>query len=95
MIKAELIDILAERHVMRRWVVEVVVDAIFDHMTDTLKRGERIELREFGSFQLREYRSYIGRNPRTGKEFLVQPKRLPVFKMSKMLYDQLNRGLDG
>ena len=61
-------------------------------MEVALKRGERIEIRGFGSFELRSYRPYEGRNPRTGVRVSVQPKRLPFFKVGKELKERVNAG---
>ncbi len=61
-------------------------------MEAALKRGERIEIRGFGSFELRSYRPYEGRNPRTGVRVSVQPKRLPFFKVGKELKERVNEG---
>jgi integration host factor subunit beta len=59
-------------------------------MVDALKRGEGIEIRGFGSFTVREYKSYEGRNPRTGTPVHVAPKRLPFFKVGKELRERVN-----
>jgi integration host factor subunit beta len=59
-------------------------------MEDSLKKGERIEIRGFGSFEIRHYKAYEGRNPRTGDPVGVQPKRLPFFKVGKELKERVN-----
>ena len=59
-------------------------------MEQALRRGERIEIRGFGSFEIREYKSYEGRNPRTGATVHVKPKRLPFFKVGKELKERIN-----
>jgi integration host factor subunit beta len=59
-------------------------------MEESLKRGERIEIRGFGSFEIRHYKAYEGRNPRTGDPVGVQPKRLPFFKVGKELKERVN-----
>ena len=64
---------------------EVMVKAVFESMTDALSRGERIEIRGFGSFVNRSYESYQGRNPKTGAVVQVAPKRVPFFKVGKEL----------
>lgn len=56
-----------------------------DSMTETLANGDGVEIRGFGSFTVREYESYDGRNPKTGKVITVQPKKLPFFKVGKEL----------
>jgi integration host factor subunit beta len=60
---------------------EEIVDKVFDTMSNALILGDRIEIRGFGSFTVRNYRGYTGRNPKTGMETVVEPKRLPFFKM--------------
>ncbi len=69
---------------------ELLINAIFDCMEASLRRGERIEIRGFGSFEIRNYRAYEGRNPRTGSSVSVKPKRLPFFKVGKELKERVN-----
>jgi integration host factor subunit beta len=69
---------------------EQVVDAIFDCLRSAMERGERIELRGFGTFTMRSYRAYRGRNPKTGATIDVEPKRMPHFKPSGPLGARLN-----
>jgi integration host factor subunit beta len=85
MTKSELIDAIVEQTKMTRVRAEQVVNCIFDTMVDSLKRGEGIEIRGFGSFTVRNYEAYSGRNPRTGEPKPVPPKRLPFFKVGKEL----------
>ena len=63
-------------------------------MTASLERGEGIEIRGFGSFTVRKYKAYDGRNPRTGETVPVPPKRLPFFKVGKELKELVNEGFD-
>jgi integration host factor subunit beta len=63
---------------------------IFDGFTDALKNGGRIEIRRFGSFTVRKYRAYTGRNPKTGKRTEVGAKKLPYFKVGKELKARVN-----
>jgi integration host factor subunit beta len=67
-----------------------VVNLIFKSLTDELKRGGRVEIRGFGSFVVREYDSYTGRNPKTGNSIKVAAKRLPFFKVGKELRENVN-----
>ena len=67
MTKSELIDAVAEQTNITKSRAELLVNCIFDSMTDALKRGEGIEIRGLGSFTVREYKPYNGRNPRTGE----------------------------
>tara|TARA_B100001250_G_C19075616_1_gene476251 strand:- start:103 stop:390 length:288 start_codon:yes stop_codon:yes gene_type:complete len=94
MTKSELIDTLAENRGISRRTAEEVVNVIFDGMRDVLCDGGRIEIRGFGSFKVRNYKGYTGRNPKTGAEIQVRPKVLPVFKVSKQLRSLVNRDLE-
>ena len=69
---------------------ELVVNCVFDAMTEALQRGEGIEIRGFGSFTVRPYKPYSGRNPRTGAPVPVPAKRLPFFKVGKELKELVN-----
>jgi integration host factor subunit beta len=88
--KSELIDALAERGNLTKARAELVVNCVFDAMTEALERGEGIEIRGFGSFTVRPYKSYSGRNPRTGEPVPVPAKRLPFFKVGKELRELVN-----
>ena len=90
MTKSDLIDVLCETRKMPKGRAELLVNVIFDAMEATLRRGERIEIRGFGSFEIRNYRAYEGRNPRTGAMVNVKPKRLPFFKVGKELKERVN-----
>jgi integration host factor subunit beta len=85
MTKSELIDALATRSSLTKARAELVVNCVFDTMTEALQRGEGIEIRGFGSFSVRHYEAYSGRNPRTGEPKPVPAKRLPFFKVGKEL----------
>ncbi len=92
MTKSDLIDVLCETQKMPKGRAELLVHVIFDALEAALKRGERIEIRGFGSFELRSYRGYDGRNPRTGSAVAVRPKRLPFFKVGKELKERVDAG---
>jgi integration host factor subunit beta len=92
MTKSDLIDVLCETQKIPKGRAELLVQVIFESMEVALKRGERIEIRGFGSFELRSYRPYEGRNPRTGVRVSVEPKRLPFFKVGKELKERVNAG---
>jgi len=94
MTKADLIDLIADRLRMPRGRAELLVGNIFDCMVEALQRGEGIEIRGFGSFSIRTYREYEGRNPRTGEAVHVRPKRLAFFKVGKELRERVNNGVD-
>ena len=83
--KSDLIDILAEKEGLQNKEASDIINLIFDGFTDTLKKGGRIEIRGFGSYTVRHYDSYTGRNPKTGKRVRVGDKRLPFFKVGKEL----------
>jgi integration host factor subunit beta len=95
MTKSELIEAISERTKLPKGKAELIVNCIFDSMVDALKKGEGIEIRGFGSFTVREYKSYEGRNPRTGQPVHVQPKRLPFFKVGKELRERVNESRPG
>jgi integration host factor subunit beta len=92
MTKSELISFLAESnpHLYQR-DVERIVSTIFDEISSALARGDRVELRGFGAFSVKEREARVGRNPRTGDSVSVAAKRVPYFKTGKQLREKLNR----
>ena len=92
MTKADLIDLVAERTKLPHGRAELLICQMFDSMVDALCRGEGIEIRGFGSFSIRSYKEYQGRNPRTGEAVYVRPKRLAFFKVGKELRERVNDG---
>ncbi|MCB9791657.1 MAG: integration host factor subunit beta [Alphaproteobacteria bacterium] len=94
MTKSELIDRVAARKNLTRRTAEEVVNLIFDGMRDALCAGERIEIRGFGTFKVRHYDGYTGRNPKTSDVIEVLPKVLPVFKVGKSLRERVNNAPD-
>ena len=90
--KSELVEKLSESLAVPRARAEQVVNVMFDAMVATLERGEGIEIRGFGSFEVRSYAPYEGRNPRTGEPVHVKAKRLPFFKVGKDLRERVNAG---
>jgi integration host factor subunit beta len=70
--------------------VETIIDTLFDEITESLIRGDRVELRGFGAFSVKERAARQGRNPRTGQTVSVDAKRLPFFKTGKALRERLN-----
>ena len=89
--KSDLIEQLAVTMQLSGREAAAIVDTILETMTDALTRGDSIEIRGFGSFVVKEYESYTGRNPKTGELITVRPKRLPLFKVGKDLREQVNR----
>ena len=90
MTKSELIEALSIKAKITKTHAEQLVDNIFDSMTGALKRGESIEIRGFGSFTVKSYKGYNGRNPRTGETVEVAPKKLPFFKVGKALKEMVD-----
>ena len=82
--KAHLIQEISERHNTTKRIASLIVETILESITRNLKQGNRVELRGLGTFELRKYGSYEGRNPKTGEKIQVQPKRLPFFKPGKV-----------
>ncbi len=91
MTKAELVEEVSRVSDLTKKHSEVIVDTVFQSIIDALHRGEKIELRGFGSFRLRQRESRKGRNPKTGDKVDVPPKRVPYFKPGKELKDLINR----
>ncbi|MBB3997776.1 integration host factor subunit beta [Aureimonas pseudogalii] len=91
MIKSELVQIIASRnpHLYQR-DVETIVNAIFDEITQALCDGNRVELRGFGAFSIKNRPPRAGRNPRTGESVAVEEKWVPFFKTGKELRERLN-----
>lgn len=93
MTKSELIEQVSELLKLPGGKAEQIVNCVFDSMVEALQEGDGIEIRGFGSFTVREYRAYDGRNPRTGETVHVAPKRLPFFKVGKDLRERVNRSI--
>jgi integration host factor subunit beta len=81
---------LAEKEKLTKRDADAAVKLIFRLFTDAMTKGDRTEIRGLGSFEIREYKTYTGRNPKTGKEIEVKPKRSPYFKVGKELKDRMN-----
>lgn len=90
--KSELVEALASERDLTYKKSEEIVNIIFDSMAETLSQGGRIEIRGFGSFVVKDYKSYMGRNPKTGEIIRVKPKKLPFFKVGKELRERVNDG---
>ena len=80
MVKSELIENLAQRSDVTLAKSEEVIDLFFNAITETLCSGDRVEIRGFGAFTVREYKAYEGRNPKTGEKINVPTKALPFWK---------------
>ncbi|MGI6524795.1 MAG: HU family DNA-binding protein [Bdellovibrionota bacterium] len=88
--KSELMERLAEKCGINIMQAEDVVNLIYRKMRDTLVSGGRIEIRGFGSFVVKEYKAYQGRNPKTGAKISVPNKKLPFFKVGKELKERID-----
>jgi len=89
--KSNLITTLSEKEKLTEKDASRIINLVFDGFTDALKNGGRIEIRGFGSFSVREYDGYKGRNPKTGEIVEVKPKKGAFFKVGK----ELKKGVDG
>ncbi|MBU0664199.1 MAG: integration host factor subunit beta [Proteobacteria bacterium] len=88
--KSELIETLAQEVDLPHREAAAVTNTIIETMIEALAKGDNIEIRGFGSFVIKQYRSYEGRNPKSGKKIEVAPKKLPFFKVGKELREQVN-----
>ena len=93
MTKADLIEEVVRVTELPRKESEIVVETIFESIISALQVGDKIEIRGFGSFRMRQRRGRTGRNPKTGAKVEVPPKRIPFFKPSKELKDFVNGGV--
>ncbi|MBF0492837.1 MAG: integration host factor subunit beta [Deltaproteobacteria bacterium] len=90
--KSDLIEQIMSKANLPKKQAEDTVNLVFDLMCGALMRGDRIEIRGFGSFVVRSYGSYKGRNPRTNQSIEVKPKKLPYFKVGKELKERVDAG---
>ena len=88
--KSDLIKALCKEYDLPLRKAEEIVDTLFGAMSKALMEGDRIEIRGFGSFTIKEYEGYTGRNPKTGDKISVEPKKLPFFKVGKDVAERLN-----
>jgi integration host factor subunit beta len=93
MTKADLIDEVSRLAELTRKDSEVIVETIFDSVVRSLRAGDKIEIRGFGSFRTRQRKPRMGRNPKTGEKVEVPAKKIPFFKPSKELKDLVNEGV--
>ena len=89
--KSELIEMLAQEINIPLRESDSITNMVLDSMAQTLESGDSIEIRGFGSFVVRKYGSYNGRNPKTGEKIQVTPKKLPFFKVGKELRERVNQ----
>ena len=93
MTKADLVEEVTQIGDLTRRDGEVVVDTVFDAVIQALQAGDKIEIRGFGSFRIRQRKPRTGRNPKTGEKVEVPAKKIPFFKPSKELKDLVNEGI--
>ena len=89
--KADLITALNNETDLTQSEAEAVVNLFFDKMAEALANGDRAEIRGLCSFYVKKYKGYTGRNPRTGEQVKIKPKKLPFFKVGKELKDRVDR----
>ena len=95
MTKADLIEEVSRLAELTRKDSEIIVETIFDSVVRSLRSGDKIEIRGFGSFRTRQRKPRVGRNPKTGARVEVPAKKIPYFKPSKELKDVINHGKSG
>ena len=88
--KLELISALKNEANISKSEASKVVQIFFDNMADAMADGDRVEIRGLCSFYVKEYKSYIGRNPKTGEKVAIKPKKLPFFKSGKELKERVD-----
>ena len=88
--KSDLVEALSKGEDLTKTKAEEIVNLVFSEMTNALANGERVEIRGLGSFKVKRYDGYSGRNPKTGKKIKVKPKKLPFFKCGKELKERVD-----
>jgi integration host factor subunit beta len=91
MTKSDLIEKLSAEGTLPKKQAESIVDHVFNSMMEAMKAGDRIEIRGFGSFKVKQYKPYVGRNPKTGEKVEVKSKKLPFFKVGKELKELVDQ----
>ena len=89
--KSELIEEFAKEMGITIRDADVCVNVLFNSIADALAKGGRVEIRGFGSFKVKEYKPYSGRNPKTGKPIQVRGKKLPYFRLSGIMRKRINK----
>lgn len=88
--RSEMISVLKNETNLSRKEAEKIMDIFFGTIEDALVKGDRVEIRGFGSFTVNNYKPYVGRNPKTGARIQVRSKKLPFFKVGKELKDRVD-----
>ncbi len=89
--RSDLINSLKDKVALSRKDAGKVVDTFFDALKETLSKGDRVEIRGFGSFSVKSYKPYVGRNPKTGEQINVTSKKLPFYKVGKELKEKVDK----
>jgi integration host factor subunit beta len=89
--KRELVEAFAKEIGLTLRDAKVCVNTLFNSMAETLAQGGRVEIRGFGSFKVKEYETYSGRNPKTGESIQVRSKKLPYFKLGSVMRKRINK----
>jgi integration host factor subunit beta len=93
--RSELVEALKEESSLNRKDAEMMVQHLFDTISQALREEDRVEIRGFGSFSVKQYASYEGRNPKSGEKIAVASKKLPFFRVGKALKSLVDNGHDG
>ena len=88
--KLELVEVLRQENGLNKSEATAIVALFFGEMTRALAKGDRVEIRGLCSFFVKKYKSYFGRNPKTGEAVKVKPKKLPFFKCGKELKERVD-----
>ncbi len=92
MTKSELIEtVVSQVDTFSRKDVEIIIDTLFQSMTDSLSNGEKVEIRGFGSFKIKERNGRQGRNPKSGENIFIESKKVPFFKAGKEIKERINK----
>jgi integration host factor subunit beta len=92
MTKSELIEAVALKvDNFSRKDVEVIIDTLFGSMSESLSKGEKVEIRGFGSFKIKQREGRQGRNPKSGENIYIEPKKVPFFKAGKEIKERINK----
>jgi integration host factor subunit beta len=89
--RSDLVNELKDKATLSKKDATEVIDIFFDKIAEILVKGERVEIRGSGSFTVKNYKPYVGRNPKTGEQINVSSKKLPFFKVGKELKEKVNR----
>ncbi len=89
--KLDLVESLREKEGITKSEAATIVELVFDEMSNALANGDRLEIRGLCSFYVKQYKAYIGRNPKTGENVKINPKNLPFFKCGKELKERVDK----